>query len=298
MKSNTEFNKYKVKNDELYLPKSGGKVEGEAIFTGGVRFSSGDPKNDLIIKDKRSLGTATGHEYDLEFNNDLDEVTLTEDSQNKTILPLVATYNGTRANWNNLSAAEQVKYRHVIFTDETGSDDISGKAITYTSSDTTDANATSWTSVSKLTSGLSLGTLFGRVSQMFKNVRYLYKILGTTDLSAIGGGTVTDILKTANTDITNLKSGKSNLLVRRGKTASYSLSANGGASVSITDTLSGYTCIYAVIVGSDYGDYCPINQSGISLGNGTVTVSGYVKSFGSSAFTLVLRLESLWVKNT
>ena len=121
MKSNTEFNKYKVKNDELYLPKSGGKVEGEAIFTGGVRFSSGDPKNDLVIKDKRSLGTATGHEYHLEFNTDLDEVTLTEDSQDKTTLPLVATYVGTRADWNLLSAAEQAQYRIVHFTDEWGS---------------------------------------------------------------------------------------------------------------------------------------------------------------------------------
>lgn len=63
MKSNTEFNKYKVKNDELYLSKSGGKVEGETVFTGGVRFSSGDPKNDLVIKDKTSLnfgGSAGG----------------------------------------------------------------------------------------------------------------------------------------------------------------------------------------------------------------------------------------------
>lgn len=121
MKSNTEFNKYKVKNDELYLPKSGGKVEGETVFTGGVRFSSGDPKNDLVIKDKRSLGTATGHEYDLEFNNDLDEVTLTEDNVDKTTLPLVAEYVGTRADWNLLSAAEQAQYRIVHFTDEQGS---------------------------------------------------------------------------------------------------------------------------------------------------------------------------------
>lgn len=64
MKSNTEFNKYKVKNDELYLPKSGGKVEGEAVFTGGVRFSSGDPKNDLVIKDKTSLKLGSGFDPD------------------------------------------------------------------------------------------------------------------------------------------------------------------------------------------------------------------------------------------
>lgn len=127
-------------------------------------------------------GGGEGHTYDLVPSSDKSEVTLTEDSVDKTTLPLVATYNGTRANYNSLSSAEQAKYRHIIFTDEPGSDDISGKSITYTSSDTTDGSATSWTSVSKLTSGLSLTTLFARMSQMFKNVRYLYNLTTPTVL--------------------------------------------------------------------------------------------------------------------
>lgn len=47
--------------------------------------------------------------------------------------------------------------------------------VTYTTSDTTDANASTWTSVTALTSGMKLTDLFARASQMFKNVRYLYK---------------------------------------------------------------------------------------------------------------------------
>ena len=62
----------------------------------------------------------SGKEYDLEFNQDLDEVTLTEDNVDKTTLPLVATFVGTRTEWNNLSQAEQNEYRIVHFTDDGG----------------------------------------------------------------------------------------------------------------------------------------------------------------------------------
>ena len=48
---------------------------------------------------------------------------------------------------------------------------------TFTSSDVTDGNATSWTSVNVLASGEKHSSIFAKVSQMFKNVRYLYKTL-------------------------------------------------------------------------------------------------------------------------
>lgn len=39
--SNTEFNRLKLKTDQLYLPLSGGKVNGETIFTDKVTFGTG-----------------------------------------------------------------------------------------------------------------------------------------------------------------------------------------------------------------------------------------------------------------
>lgn len=62
----------------------------------------------------------SGKEYDLEFNADLDEVTLTEDDVDKTTLPLVATFIGSHNRWNALTPAQQSKYRHVIFNDDGG----------------------------------------------------------------------------------------------------------------------------------------------------------------------------------
>ena len=64
---------------------------------------------------------------------------------------------------------------------------------TFTSSDVADGSATAWTSVTKLDSGEKHSSIFAKVSQMFKNVRYLYKLLGTTDVSSFFGGSNQDI---------------------------------------------------------------------------------------------------------
>lgn len=59
----------------------------------------------------------------------------------------------------------------------------------FTSADST--TEPSWTDVPKLESGEKHSLIFNKISTMFKNIRYLYNILGTTDISAIGDGTAT-----------------------------------------------------------------------------------------------------------
>ena len=68
----------------------------------------------------------------------------------------------------------------------------------FTSSDVADGSASSWTSVSKLSSDEKHSSIFAKMSQMFKNVRYLYKMLGTTDISKIGNGTCTGAISSLN----------------------------------------------------------------------------------------------------
>lgn len=80
--------------------------------------------------------------------------------------------------------------------------DTAENTIAFTSSDVADGSASAWTSVSKLSSGEKHASLFAKVSQMFKNVRYLYKMLGTTDISSIGGGTVTGAISSQNKALT------------------------------------------------------------------------------------------------
>ena len=76
---------------------------------------------------------------------------------------------------------------------------------TFTSNDST--NVTEWTDVGLLTSGEKHSSLFQKVATMFKNIRYLYHMLGTADISTLGEGadigTVTGALSKLNSDLQN-----------------------------------------------------------------------------------------------
>ena len=63
------------------------------------------------------------------------------------------------------------------------------------------ANPDAWTDVPVLASGEKHKSIFNKISTMFKNARFLYKMLGTTDISAIGDGTVTGAVNALNTDM-------------------------------------------------------------------------------------------------
>lgn len=81
--------------------------------------------------------------------------------------------------------------------------DTANNVVSFTSSDVADGLASAWTTVSKLSSGEKHSSIFAKVSQMFKNVRYLYKMLGTTDISKIGNGTCTGAISSLNSGLAN-----------------------------------------------------------------------------------------------
>ena len=78
---------------------------------------------------------------------------------------------------------------------------------TFVAQDST--NVTQWTNVDVLTSGEKHSSVFNKISTMFKNIRYLYKMLGTADISTLGDGadigTVTGALSKLNSDLQNKK---------------------------------------------------------------------------------------------
>lgn len=76
--------------------------------------------------------------------------------------------------------------------------DSKDNTVTFTSADKTDPAALA--DVEVLASGETHASILEKASTMFKNVRYLAKMLGTTDISAIGDGTVTDAINTLETD--------------------------------------------------------------------------------------------------
>ena len=74
--------------------------------------------------------------------------------------------------------------------DKTG--DSASNTVTFTSGDST--SPTGWADIVAVASGETHASLFRKFSLAVKNLRYLYKMLGSTDISAIGDGTVTGVL--------------------------------------------------------------------------------------------------------
>lgn len=76
--------------------------------------------------------------------------------------------------------------------------DTAQNTVAFTSAD--NASPTAWTDVSLLKSGEKHSSILNKISNMFKNIRWLYKTLGTADISAIGDGTVKGAIATQNSN--------------------------------------------------------------------------------------------------
>lgn len=69
----------------------------------------------------------------------------------------------------------------------------------YTSFDKT-KEPTEYSDIDLMTSGQVLPTILGKVTLMLKNIRYFFKLIGSTDISSIGDGTLTGALSTLNSN--------------------------------------------------------------------------------------------------
>ena len=72
---------------------------------------------------------------------------------------------------------------------------------TFTATSNDNASPTSWTDVAVLASGETNSSIFSKISSMFKNIRFLYSKLGTSDFSSAGD--------TVSAALAALESGKS-----------------------------------------------------------------------------------------
>ena len=79
--------------------------------------------------------------------------------------------------------------------------DSKNNTISFTSSDEADSDVTKntgWATVAPLASGETHESFMTKFSKIVKNLRWLYKLMGTTDISSIGDGTVTKALSVLN----------------------------------------------------------------------------------------------------
>lgn len=91
-------------------------------------------------------------------------------------------------------------------------DDSKNNTVTFTSTDNTSIfnsgnlggqSTYAWTAVSKIATGEKHSSLLNKVSTMFKNIRTIAKLIGTTNISSIGDGTLSGGISALNNDLTD-----------------------------------------------------------------------------------------------
>ena len=122
-------------------------------------------------------------------------IDLTSDTVTKETLLIGATAHN--ASGESISG----EFDPEIYLRKSGGD-TTNNIVTFTSGDS--PSPTAWTNVDSLVTGEKHSSLLNKISTMIKNVRFLYKVLGTTDISTIGDGTVTGAVSTLNSSLSEL----------------------------------------------------------------------------------------------
>ena len=113
------------------------------------------------------------------------DLTTNNTVSSSTFLPIDNTSSGT----GKIAETTLVDNAPATFTTA----DVADNAVTYN---------TGWSSVNAMTSGENRKTLLNKISTMMKNLRYLYKLIGTTDIASLSTQhTITGALSTLNTNI-------------------------------------------------------------------------------------------------
>ena len=194
----------------------------------------------------------------------------------------VVEYNGTLYIAKKASAGvlpTDTEY-WMLAVDLTGKLDTTGdtenNTVTFESSD--EADPTAWKNVNVLSSKEKHSSLLKKISTMFSNVRYLYKLLGTTDISALG--TVTQALANLDGNVGDIKGIISSLadcsaatvagyaadalavkelnsnLKSNGEMILLASSSSTDYETMIVDNLNNYKCIVVAVCEGNY--YRPI----------------------------------------
>lgn len=118
-------------------------------------------------------GTSYAQEPNLQFVG----AKVSDDSTNNKTVVTVFEHK-TKAQWEAMTQQEQADGNFIVSgLGTTG--DLKNNYVSFTSGDSADVDATSWTSVQPMANTDIFSVLFNKISTMAKNVRYLYKTLGT-----------------------------------------------------------------------------------------------------------------------
>ena len=128
----------------------------------------------------------------------------------KTIMDALDAAIGKKASVAEFDSHVKDTTKHIMPNERTAwndkmetTGDSANNTTTFTSGD--EANPTGWADIGLAASGEKHSSLMRKFSLSIKNVRYLWKLLGSTSLSGIGDGTVTGAINALNTGMVKIK---------------------------------------------------------------------------------------------
>lgn len=149
-----------------------------------------------------------------------------------------AVYDTDSDSTKKATASQILGTEDILYADDPSTP--SGE-VDFTTQDTS-LNPTSSVSVDLLTGSDSWSQRFVKISQMFKNIRYLLGKLGSTDISSIGDGSVTGAVSTLNS--------KTSLTVRNYTASVTGIAPGNSAGLNANNfgvsTPTGYTPVAAI----------------------------------------------------
>ena len=209
-----------------------------------------------------------------------DELSNTSDNpvQNKVMSAAIDT---------KLDKTGDIQYNTVTFQNDDNVDVIVEESLSggVTSTEYILTDDKTWHEMEPIKTKEKLGSVFGKISTLFHNVRYLYKMLGTTDISQIdsgSNGTITSII--SRPDV-KLKYGSFLIKVPGQSTIDYEIMDDAEIE---RQTPSGYKFVCCLIDRGGYADQWMVNISRFGGGLRALIQSRYADELSTAVFFFML----------
>lgn len=196
-----------------------------------------------------------------------------------------AVYDTSNNSTQRASLAQIFDNNEILWADDED-EPISTDPVDFDSAD--ELNPTDTENVTLLTGTDSWSQRFQKISQMFKNIRFILGKLGTTDISSIGNGTITGALSELN----------SKYVIQPVESGTITVAVGGIQVVNIPAAKNGYRVAGIVAIYCRNSDVISINEfyhnKAESAANDSVTV--LVKNDYSTGLSTTVRVHVLYQK--
>lgn len=153
------------------------------------------------------------------------------------------------------------------------------------------------TELAQPTTGEKLGGIIGKVSLAIKNIKTLITLIGNTDISSIGNGTVTGAISDVNGKLNDL------LLVKSYDSETFAIGINDAKDVSIHyDGIDGYKAIACLGFNNNKSNAIFVSQSGyminaVSGASGSLSAWCFNANHSISYADVMIRGHVLYIKD-